>query len=87
MLITYSIIDGNTPDDAFQLHPTSGRLTLRRPLHKQQDGQQFYLTVTASDGELNDTANIAVTLLVIKHIIVRLQLVCYLIDLEVVYLL
>ncbi|XP_067930437.1 cadherin-87A-like [Watersipora subatra] len=61
-IVTYRIIAGNTADDAFQLHPSSGVLTLRRPLLKQ-DGRQFDLTIEASDGQLNDTAKIVVILL------------------------
>ena len=30
--ITYSIIEGNTPDNAFVIDPNSGDVTLRRPI-------------------------------------------------------
>ncbi|KAF6041178.1 hypothetical protein EB796_000516 [Bugula neritina] len=53
---------GNTEDDAFQLHPTNGQLTLRRALSKQ-DGRQFDLTIMVSDGGLNDTAHVYIDLL------------------------
>lgn len=61
--ILYEIVNGNTLDGAFSLHPRAGSLSLRRRLQKS-DGGQFNLTVVASDGSLNDTALIVVTLLV-----------------------
>lgn len=48
--VTFAIRDGNTPDGAFEIHPSSGEISITRPLsHLDTPSSIYTLTIRATD--------------------------------------